>query len=172
MRKAIELNPKRIEAWAAMGECHYQLGQMKEAIVDFEKAVAGAPEQGYWWYRLGRLQLDEGQRAKALTSLLEATSIGDEEPSGKAWVADSHRLTGDIYYAQNKRQDAVVEYGRYLELADREAIDRADVETKLRRISEGLRLAGISRADRDQRPREEATRARSPRARRRVAPYR
>jgi len=138
LRKAIELNPKRIEAWAAMGESQYQLGQMKEAIVAFEKAVAGAPEQGYWWYRLGRLQLDEGQRAKALASLSEATSIGDEEPSGKAWVADSHRLTGDIYYAMNKRQEAIVEYGRYLELADREALDRADVETKLRRISEGL----------------------------------
>ena len=138
LRKAIELNPNRIEAWAAMGESHYQLGQMNEAIAAFEKAVAGAPEQGYWWYRLGRLQLDEGQRAKALASLSEATSIGDEEPSGKAWVADSHRLTGDIYYAANKRQEAIVEYGRYLELADREAIDRADVETKLRRISEGL----------------------------------
>ncbi|MGB3052617.1 MAG: tetratricopeptide repeat protein [Polyangiales bacterium] len=138
LNKAIELNPNRIEAWAAMGESHYQLGQMREAIAAFEKAVAGAPEQGYWWYRLGRLQLDEGQRAKALASLNAATSIGDEEPSGKAWVADSHRLTGDIYYAQKKRQEAVVEYGRYLELADREAIDRADVENKLRRISEGL----------------------------------
>jgi len=138
LRKAIELNPNRIEAWAAIGESHYQLGQMKESIAAFEKAVAGAPEQGYWWYRLGRLQLDEGQRAKALTSLIEATSIGDEDPSGKAWVADSHRLTGDIYYALNKRQEAIVEYGRYLELADREAIDRADVQNKLGRISKGL----------------------------------
>jgi len=137
LRKAIELNPNRIEAWAAMGESHYQLGQMKEAIAALEKAVAGAPEQGYWWYRLGRLQLDEGQRAKALTSLMEATAIGDEDPSGKAWVADSHRLTGDIYYALNKRQEAIVEYGRYLELADRNAIDRADVENKLRRIGKG-----------------------------------
>ena len=138
LKKAIELNPKRIEAWAAMGESHYQLGQMKDAIAALKTAVAGMPEQGYWWYRLGRLQLDEGQRADALASLNAATSIGDEESGAKAWVADSHRLTGDIYYAQNKRQEAVVEYGRYLELADREAIDRADVETKLRRISEGL----------------------------------
>ena len=138
LQKAIELNPKRIEAWAAKGESHYQLGQMREAIAAFEKAVAGAPEQGYWWYRLGRLQLDEGLRGPALASLGKATAIGDQEPTGKAWVADSHRLTGDIYYAQNKRPEAIVEYGRYLELADREAIDRADVETKLRRISEGL----------------------------------
>ncbi len=138
LNKAIELNPKRIEAWAAMGESYDQLGRIKDAIAAFKKAVAGAPEQGYWWYRLGRLQLDEGQRADALASLTTATSIGDAEPGAKAWVADSHRLIGDIHYAQNKRQEAVVEYGRYLELADREAIDRVDVETKLRRISEGL----------------------------------
>jgi tetratricopeptide (TPR) repeat protein len=138
LRKAIELNPNRIDAWAAMGECHYQLGQMGEAIAAFEKAVAGAPERAYWWYRLGRLQLDEGRRPQAFTSLTTATSLGDETPDGQAWLADAHRLTGDIYYAQQKRQDAVIEYGRYLELADREAIDRADVEAKLRRIGQGL----------------------------------
>ena len=98
----------------------------------------GADRNPVWWYRLGRLQLDEGQRAPALASLGKATTIGDEDPVGKAWVADAHRLTGDIYYAQNKRQESIVEYGRYLELADREAIDRADVEAKLRKMGEGL----------------------------------
>ena len=139
LRKAIELNPNRVDAWAAMGECHYQLGQMQEAIVDFEKAVAGDPERGYWWYRLGRLQLDEGRRAQALKSLGNATSLGGKTPGRKAWLADSHRLTGDIYYAQKKRQDAVIQYGRYLELADPDAIDRADVEAKLRKIAQGVR---------------------------------
>jgi tetratricopeptide (TPR) repeat protein len=137
LRKAIELNPERVDAWAAMGECHYQLGQMKEAIVDFEKAVAADPERGYWWYRLGRLQLDEGRRAAALTSFVTAISLGEQASGRKAWLADSHRLTGDILYAQKKRQDAVVQYGRYLELADREAIDRADIEAKLRKIAQG-----------------------------------
>ncbi len=137
LRKAIELNPERIDAWAAMGECHYQLGQMKEAIVAFEKAVAGDPERGYWWYRLGRLQLDEARSAEAQTSLGTAVSLGEQASGRKAWLADSHRLRGDIYYAQKKRQDAVVQYGRYLELADREAIDRADVEAKLRKIAQG-----------------------------------
>ena len=137
LRRAVELNPNRLDAWAGMGECHYQLGQMGAAIAAFEKAVAGQPERGYWWYRLGRLQLDEGHRAQALTSLNTATSLGDTAPDGKGWLADAHRLTGDIFYAQKKRQDAVVEYGRYLELADREAIDRADVQAKLRKIAQG-----------------------------------
>lgn len=138
LRMAIEINPTRIDAWAAMAECHYQLGQMTEAIADFEKAVAGDPTRGYWWYRLGRLQLDEGRQAQALTALNSATSLGDEAPDDKGWLADAHRLTGDIYYAQKKRQDAVTEYKLYLELAEADAIDRADVELKLRRIARGL----------------------------------
>lgn len=137
LRKALELNPQRIEAWAAMGECHYELGQMNEAIADFETAVARAPERGYWWYRLGRLQLDEGRQAQALTSLNTSASLGDQTPEDKGWLADAHRLIGDIYFAQRKRQDAIVEYGRYLELAEPDAIDRPDVQLKLSRIGQG-----------------------------------
>ncbi len=139
LQRALELNPSRVEAWAAMGECHYQLGQVKEAVNDFEKAVEGQPENAYWWYRLGRLELDEGMRQKAFTSLSNSVSFGDDAPNEHGWLADSHRLIGDIYYNQGKRQDAIVEYGRYLELADPEAIDRADVEAKLRKISLGLK---------------------------------
>ncbi len=138
LERALELNPNRIEAWAAMGESHYQLGQVKEAISDFEKAVAGRPDEAYWWYRLGRLQLDEGMPQEALKSFSTSVSLGDEAPKKHGWLADAHRLIGDVYYAQGKRQDAIVEFGRYLELADRDAIDRAEVEAKLRKMSRGL----------------------------------
>jgi predicted Zn finger-like uncharacterized protein len=137
LRKAIELNPHRVEAWAAMGECHYQLGQTNEAIAALEKAVAGDPERAYWWYRLGRLQLDEGRLEPALASLTRAAELGEKAPQDAGWLADAHRLIGDIYYVQKKRQDAIVQYGRYLELAERDAIDRADVEGKLRAIGKG-----------------------------------
>lgn len=139
LQRALELNPGRIEAWAAMGECHYQLGQLKEAVADFQKAVAGQPGNAYWWYRLGRLQLDEGMNQQALESLSKSVSIGDEAPGEHGWLADAHRLIGDSYYAQNKRKDAIVEYGRYLELSDPNAIDRREVEARLRRMSQGLK---------------------------------
>jgi tetratricopeptide (TPR) repeat protein len=121
-----------------MGECHYQLGQTNEAIAALEKAVAGDPERAYWWYRLGRLQLDEGRLEPALASLTRAAELGEKAPQDAGWLADAHRLIGDIYYTQKKRQDAVVQYGRYLELAARDAIDRADVEAKLRAIGQGI----------------------------------
>lgn len=138
LQKAIELNPSRIEAWAAMGECHYQLGQMEEAIADLQKAVEGRPNRGDWWYRLGRLQLDEGKQEQALASLSRATSLGDQSAEQSGWLADAHRMIGDIFYARKKRRDAVVEYGRYLELASADAIDRVEVQNKLRRIGQGL----------------------------------
>lgn len=138
LQKALELNPGRVDAWAAMAECHYQLGQTKEAIADLQKAVQARPDRGYWWYRLGRLQLDDGKQQQALAALTKATSLGDASPAPSGWIADAHRLVGDIYYAQKKRRDAVVEYGRYLELAEPDAIDRRDVENKLQRIGRGL----------------------------------
>jgi tetratricopeptide (TPR) repeat protein len=134
LQKAIELNPSRIEAWAAIGECHYQLGQMKEAIAAFKKAVEAGPDRGEWWYRLGRLQLDEGQRDPAFQSLTAAAGIGDAMDAQPSWLADAHRLIGDVYYAERKQREAVVHYGRYLELSPADAIDRTDVQNKLRKI--------------------------------------
>lgn len=139
LKKAIELNPSRTEAWAAIGECHYQLGQMQEAIAAFQKALEADPQKGYWWYRLGRLQLDEGQRDQALQSLTAASEVGDAMTERLPWLADAHRLMGDVYYAQRQYREAVVQYGRYLELAPPDAIDRPDVHSKLRRIGTASR---------------------------------
>jgi len=139
LQKAIELNPGRTEAWAAMGECHYQLGQMKEAVAAFQKALEGDPKEGYWWYRLGRLQLDEGQRDQSLQSLTVAAALGDAMAERPPWLADVHRLMGDVQHAQHKKREAVVHYGRYLELSPPDAIDRAEVQNKLRKIASGGR---------------------------------
>lgn len=139
LEKAIELNPSRVEALAAIGECHYQLGQMKEAIAAFKKAVEAEPKQGQWWYRLGRLQLDEGQRDQAFQSLSGAAEFGDALAEQPAWLADTHRLIGDVYYAQRKQREAVVHYARYLELSPADAIDRAEVQNRLRKIGTSAR---------------------------------
>ena len=134
LQKAIELNPDRTEAWAAIGECHYQLGQMKEAIAAFQKALESNPKEGYWWYRLGRLQLDEGQHEQSLQSLTAAAELGDAMAEPPPWLADTHRLMGDVYYVQRKQGEAIVHYGRYLELSPPDSIDRAEVQGKLRKI--------------------------------------
>ena len=144
LRKAIALNPNRVDAWAAMGECHYQLGQMKDAIVEPSRRRSRAtpdarvlvvPSWGACSWTKGaagdgaRHRSERGDRARSSQSAA-ATGAG---------LADSHRLTGDIYYAQKKSQDAVVEYGRYLELAALDAIDRVEVEAKLRQIARGFK---------------------------------
>lgn len=134
LQKAVALKPERIEAHAAIGEAYYQLGQTNQAITAFQKALELRPDDAYWWYRLGRLQLDQGDRNAALVSLETASTLGDALPEQPGWLADAYRLRGDVYYAQRNRREAVTHYGRYLELAPPNAIDRADVQAKLRQI--------------------------------------
>jgi len=107
---------------------------MKEAIACFQTALETNPKEGYWWYRLGRLQLDEGQREQSLQSLSAAAELGDAMVEPPPWLADTHRLMGDVYYAQRKQGEAVVHYGRYLGLSPTDAIDRSEVQGKLRKI--------------------------------------
>ncbi len=139
LQKAIALNPGRVEAWAAIGECHYQLGQMGQAIAALQKALEGNPGEGYWWYRLGRLQVDEAKRSDALGSLIQAAELGDASPETPSWLADAHRLLGDVYFAQRNQTDASIHYGRYLEMSGPDALDRADVQSKLQRIGTASR---------------------------------
>ncbi|MGB5809949.1 MAG: tetratricopeptide repeat protein, partial [Polyangiales bacterium] len=139
LQKAIELNPKRTEAWAAIGEAQYQLGQMNDAVAAFRRALEDRPDEGYWWYRLGRLQLDQGQRPQAIEALGTAAGLGDAVAEPPGWLADTHRLIGDVYYGQRQNREAVVHYGRYLELSAPNAIDRPDVQAKLRRMGTARR---------------------------------
>ena len=134
LQKAVSLNPDRIEAYAAIGEAHYQLGQTKQAIASFQKALELRPDEAYWWYRLGRLQLDQGDRLAALTALQTAAELGDALPDRPEWLADTYRLRGDVHYAERNKRDAATNYGRYLELAPANAIDRTDVQAKLRQL--------------------------------------
>jgi len=135
LEKAIEYNPSRVEAYAAIGEAHYQLGHMDQAIAALQRALEADPARGYWWYRLGRLQLDVGKREAALESLAKGAENGAEMESPEPWLADAHRLMGDVYYAKRNQREAVAHYGRYLELAPPDAIDRTDVQAKLRAIA-------------------------------------
>ena len=79
-----------------MGECHYQLGQMKEAIADFEKAVAGDPQRkGTGGTASGACSSTKAAAPTRLTSFGTGGLPGRAgDRSTRAWLADSHRLAG------------------------------------------------------------------------------
>jgi tetratricopeptide (TPR) repeat protein len=131
LRRALELKPSRFEAYAAMGDAYDQLRQMSDAIRSYERALEQDAERGYWWYRLGQLRMDAGQRGEAQTALRRATTIGDREVPQPGWLADAHRLEGDALRYGGDRAQAIQHYQRYLELAPENAIDRRVIEDQL-----------------------------------------
>ncbi|HJL18046.1 MAG TPA: tetratricopeptide repeat protein [Sandaracinaceae bacterium LLY-WYZ-13_1] len=136
LQRAVELKPSRYAAHAAMGEAYDQLGRLPDAIASYERAVEHVDDEGQWWYRLGRLRMDRGDRDAAQQALARATLLGDAETPVSGWLADAHRLQGDALRLGGQRADAVQHYRRYLELAPASAIDRPDVRELLMDMGE------------------------------------
>jgi tetratricopeptide (TPR) repeat protein len=128
--RALELNPKRIEAHALMAECYDELRQLPQAIAAYQTALAADDKRGEWWYKLGRVYVDHGSRGAANDALGRAIKLGAQNDPPPYWLADAYRLSGDLERASNNRKAAVAAYKRYLQLSPPGAIDRADV-TKL-----------------------------------------
>ena len=131
LRHAVELSPTRYEALAAEGECYDHLRQLSDAITAYTRAVAAVDNNGEWWYRLGRLQLDASHTAESVHALSRATLIGDATTPRPAWLADAHRILADGMRLSGDRAGAVHHYQTYLSIAPQEAIDRDDVRSAL-----------------------------------------
>jgi tetratricopeptide (TPR) repeat protein len=134
MNRALRLKPSRHEAWAGAGEALDQLRRRSDAVAAYTRAVQGDERNGLWWYRLGRLRMDDGDASAARDALTRATLLGEAQPARPGWLADAHRILGDARRLVGDRNGAVESYRRYLEIASPNAIDRADVERHLARL--------------------------------------
>jgi len=135
---ALELKPGRTEAYADMGEAYDQLRRVADAIRAYERAVERDADRGLWWYRLGRLRMDDGRSGEAATALTRATLLGEAMDPRPGWLADAHRILGDAERRGSARQSAIQHYRRFLELAPSTAIDREDVTRQLRELGEDM----------------------------------
>lgn len=135
LQRATQLRAMRFEAFAAMSECYDQLRRRPNAIAALRQALEGDATRGDWWYRLGRLQMDDGNRAAGVTAFERAIEIGDAATPPPGWLADAHRWLGEALRLGGDRENAVVHYNRYLQLAPATAIDRADVTRILSELS-------------------------------------
>ncbi len=135
---SLQLKPSQYAAYAAIGDCYDQMRKLSAAVRFYKKALEKEPDNGRWWYRLGRLELDAGNRDGAARAFVRATQLGDaqqEAPQKEAprWLADAHRLSGEAQRRRRDRRAAIVHFKRYLELAPPSGIDRREVMQTLRR---------------------------------------
>ena len=131
LTRATQLRPARFEAFAAIGECYDQLRRLPDAMRAYQRALEGNGQNGEWWYKLGRLQMDSDARRDAEQSLARAVLLGEAMPNRPGWLADAHRIYGDALRLGGNRPVAIEHYRRYLEIAPPSAIDRPDVRRAL-----------------------------------------
>lgn len=136
LTRALELRPSFHRVHATMGDAYDQLGRLSEAIAAYERAVRLVDDEGGWWWRLGRLRMDRGDRRGALTALSRATLLGEADTPLPGWLAAAHRLHGDALRLDGQRAEAVTHYRRYLALAAPGDIDRPEVRRILMDMGE------------------------------------
>ncbi len=136
LNRAIELRPGLDQVYATMGDAYDQLGRLNDAIHAYETAVQRVDDNGRWWWRLGRLRMDCGDRRGAAQALSRATLLGDAATPQPGWLAAAHRLYADALRFDGHRAEAVTHYRRYLALAPPGDIDRGDVRRILMDMGE------------------------------------
>ncbi len=127
-QRTLKLKPGRHEALAAMGDAYDQLRQLPEAVDAYTQAVKAVPENGEWWYRLGSLELDRGNRGQSRVALSEAVLRGDRLFTKPIWLADAHRLYADQLRDEKRVGEALEHYRMYLTTAPSNARDRSEIE--------------------------------------------
>ena len=131
-KRALDLNPSRHDAHALMAECFDELRQLPQAAAAFHTALERDPKRGEWWYKLGRLSLDMGNRVEGSQALDQAMSLGDKMDPRPWWLPDAYRLAGELARGGHNRKLAVTLFRRYLDIAPDGALDRDDVRKLLR----------------------------------------
>ena len=123
------------EAHAAMGEAFDQMGKRSDAIRVLRRAVDLRPTRGEWYFRLGRFQMESGDRRAAAASLSRSVELADALDTTPAWGADAHRVLADAHRLGGARGAALEHYRKYLELAPPTALDRREVEERVRDLT-------------------------------------
>jgi tetratricopeptide (TPR) repeat protein len=112
--RAIELDPKNVNALISRGRAYSELDQLAKAVVDFSSAIQLAPEFPFAWYNRGNAYLRFGEWDKAVADYSRAIELAPNYAF--AWY------TRGLAYSKSGQWDkAVADFSRAIELAPKDA---------------------------------------------------
>ena len=136
LRRALELKPTRVEAYATMAECYEKKNDMGSALANWQKAIAGNGHIPYWHYRYGKLLLDHGNAAEAATHLSPAVEAALKLDTKPPWLGGAEFAAAEALNRTGKRVESVTMYKRFLEVASMNDPDRRDAMKALANMGE------------------------------------
>jgi tetratricopeptide (TPR) repeat protein len=131
--RALEIDPKMVEALVAMGESNFRDKLYRDAIENFESALKLAPKLAQVQYKLGMSLMYIGKELEGAEHLQLAVRYGYEDP-------EIFQTLGYLYKRMNKKQAAIDSFKEYLtRIATKKAVP---VETKREMIRQIKELGG------------------------------
>ena len=128
---AVRQAPTNGEAWLLLGNAYDRLGTTAKSEAAWKSAIKADATAAEPHYRLGRLQMDQGQTGAALAQLRLAAS---KVPANAVWTPDFYFQLGYAERARGTRPAAVAALKKYLTLAPSDAPARHEVEQLLGQI--------------------------------------
>jgi tetratricopeptide (TPR) repeat protein len=107
--KAIELNPKYIEAYNARGEAYNNVKKYQLAITDFTKIIELEPENADAYYSLSATYLNLKKYKQALAYINKAIGLNPQE-------ANYYVRRGIIHFRVDNYQKALDDYQKAVEI--------------------------------------------------------
>jgi tetratricopeptide (TPR) repeat protein len=135
-KKAIEeallerqINPDLPDAYLLSAEAYFNLKQYSNCAGEYQKAISKHGQTAVTLVRMARCYRLTGALDSAQSLLHEATAIESGNP-------DIYKEQGAIFHTKALADEAIGAYDTYLRLAPN-AIDRAEVESRIRKIQAG-----------------------------------
>lgn len=120
LEQVLKVEPERVSTLEALGEAFVGNHQAEQALPVLKKALSLSPEKLEIHYLLGRAHNQLGSLKDAARHYVEATKA--DSADAKTWY-----YLGYVYKEQNKGQEAITAFRRYLEL-EPEAVEKKQLE--------------------------------------------
>ncbi|KTE18256.1 hypothetical protein ATE67_19175 [Sphingopyxis sp. H050] len=95
----VKAEPNSAEAWTALGQARFDLGDFAAATAAYEKAVAVSPESAGLWSALGEARVMASDRdpmpPKALEAFTKAIALDAKDPRARYFMAVKKDIGGD-----------------------------------------------------------------------------
>ncbi|MBN2718272.1 MAG: tetratricopeptide repeat protein, partial [Deltaproteobacteria bacterium] len=129
--RALELNPDIENAYVLIGQGYEEIADLKSAAAAYLKATKAAPGSPEGYYRLGKVTLQLKGNSAAISPLSTAIRLAKKLAPMPYWVPDAYYYLGSSQKATGDRRGAIDSFRKYLEIAEEDAIDRAEVKASL-----------------------------------------